>query len=240
MTLNNKISLEPAFVLHTRPFQETSIIVELFTASFGRINAVAKGAKRPKSPLRSILTPSSKLSVTLSGKHDLKNLSSAEITDHFSLTSGLAINSLVYINELIIKATEKEDPHQGVFKFYESLLRSMSKNQDRILIEKLLREFELNLLQEMGYGVDLQREAETSKKIEKSKQYQFDPDKGFSAVNRENDNINVFKGDDILRFFEGNLEKKTTRDASKSIMRASLDYHLGNKTLNIRKYLRKK
>ena len=79
----NKILLESAFVLHIRAYQETSVIVELFTRSFGRVNAVAKGAKRPKSPLRSILTPASKLSISLSGKNELKNLSSVEVSEQW-------------------------------------------------------------------------------------------------------------------------------------------------------------
>ena len=94
MTLINNVSLEPAFVLHTRPYQETSILVDFFTRSYGRLNAIAKGAKRPKSPLRSVLTPASKLSVSLSGKSELKTLSSVEIIDHFQLNNGLSFNSI--------------------------------------------------------------------------------------------------------------------------------------------------
>ena len=110
----NKVSLEPAFVLHTRPYQETSILVDFFTRSYGRLNAIAKGAKRPKSPLRSVLTPASKLSVTLTGKSDLKTLSSVEIIDHFQLNDGVSLNSVIYVNELVTKATEREDPHVAV------------------------------------------------------------------------------------------------------------------------------
>ena len=98
MTLINKVSLEPAFVLHTRPYQETSILVDFFTRSYGRLNAIAKGAKRPKSPLRSVLTPASKLSVTLTGKSDLKTLSSVEIIDQFQLNVGVSLNSVIYVN----------------------------------------------------------------------------------------------------------------------------------------------
>ena len=159
--------------MHIRAYQETSVIVELFTRSFGRVNAVAKGAKRPKSPLRSILTPASKLSISLSGKNELKNLSSVEVSEHFNLTEGIAIHSLMYINELILKATEKEDPHQKVFDIYETLLKNLSQNRDRVVLEKLLRDFELSLLQEMGYGIDLSRDAQTNKIIDKKKFYDF-------------------------------------------------------------------
>ena len=138
MTSVNKILLERAVVLHTRPCQETSRIVEFFTQTFGRINAVAKGAKRPKSPLRSILTPVSRLSVSLSGKSELKNLSSAEILDHYPLSDGASLNSIIYINELIAKATEKEDPHEIIFLKYQNFLENISKNNTFKKISKFI------------------------------------------------------------------------------------------------------
>ena len=239
MILINRVSLEPAFVLHTRAFQETSIIVDFFTKSYGRLNAIAKGAKRPKSPLRSVLTPASKLSITLSGKNDLKTLSNVEIIDHYQLNNGVSLNSIVYVNELITKAMEKEDPHKEIFNQYENLIVNLSNNSSNTELEKALRDFELNLLQEMGYGVDLTRESETDTKLQSKDYYRFDPDKGFSLITETNLSNNAFLGQDIIDFSEGRFEKKTTRDASKIIMRAALDYHLGNKTLNIRKYLTK-
>ena len=238
-TLIDKIYLEPAFVLHSRPYQETSLIIDFFTKSYGRLNAIAKGAKRPKSPLRSVLTPACKLVVSMTGKSELKNLSSVEIVDHFNLRDGISLNSIIYINELISKATEKEDPHENIFLEYEILLRNLNDSKGSEQLEKSLRNFELNLLQEMGYGIDLTREAESNMRIDSDTRYRFDPDKGFSSIN-ENDSTQIsFLGQDVLDFSQGQFEKKTTRDASKIIMRLALDYHLGNKTLNIRKYLTK-
>ena len=239
MTSTNKISLEPAFVLHRRPYQETSIIVDFFTRKYGRINAVAKGAKRPKSPLRSVLSPASKLSISLSGKNDLKTLSSAEILNHYTLNNSQSLNSIVYINELLTKAIEKEDPHKHIFDLYEGLLMNMSSSHSTVFLEGLLREFELSLLQGMGYGVDLVREAETNKKIKRDLHYSFNPDQGFLEVKKSTSSQLLFPGEDIINFSEGDFEKKTTRNHSKIIMRIALDYHLGNKTINIRKYLTK-
>ena len=239
MTLINKIHLEPAFVLHSRPYQETSLIIDFFTKSYGRLNAVAKGAKRPKSPLRSVLTPACKLVVSMTGKSELKNLSSVEIVDHFHLSDGISLNSIIYINELISKATEKEDPHENIFLEYEILLRNLNDSKGSEQLEKSLRNFELNLLQEMGYGIDLTREAESNMRIDSDTRYRFDPDKGFSSINEDDSTQISFLGQDVLDFSQGQFEKKTTRDASKIIMRLALDYHLGNKTLNIRKYLTK-
>ena len=240
MILINRITLEPAFVLHTRPYQETSIIVDLFTRSFGRINAIAKGAKRPKSPLRSLLTPASKLSISLTGKNELKTFSSAEIISHYDVREGSAFNTIIYVNELVAKATEKEDPHVHIFDEYEKLLANITDKTNQYNLEKLLRGFELRLLQEMGYGIDLTRDAETNQKITGSGNYEFHPEKGFILRREQSASSKLYAGKDINSFADGDFEKKTTRDISKSIMRKALDYHLGNKTLNIRKYLTKK
>ena len=239
MTSVNRISLEPAFVLHTRPYQETSLIVELFTKSYGRGNAVAKGAKRPKSPLRSVLTPVSRLSISLSGKSELKNLSTAEILDLYPLSNGASLNSVIYINELITKATEKEDPHEIIFNKYQNFLENISLNYSPDDIEMLLRNFVMTLLQEMGYGIDLTRDAETNTKLKKEANYRFDPNKGFTIITAGNRPKISFLGKDIIEFSEGKFEKKSVRLSSKIIMRTALDYHLGNRSLNIRKYLKK-
>ena len=155
MTLVKQVNLEPAFVLHTRAFKETSLLVDLFTKNLGRINVVAKGARKPKSPLRSVLTPASLFSVSFSGKTDLKNLNACELLNHYSLSMPVSFNSIIYVNELLIKATEKEDPHEEIFNQYQLLYEGLSGKKERNEIEVFLRSFELVLLQELGYGIDL-------------------------------------------------------------------------------------
>ena len=130
------------------PYQETSVILDLFIRSYGRINVIAKGAKRPKSSLKGVLTPAAKLSVSLFGKNDLKTLTSAEIIDLYDLRSGSSFNALIYVNELISKATETEDPHKKIFDEYEKVLQNISNENAKINVEKILRNFELILLQQ--------------------------------------------------------------------------------------------
>ena len=185
----NRANLEPAFILHTRSFKETSLIVDAFTENFGKISFVAKGAKRPKSSLRVIQTPSSVFSISFVGKSDLKNLTHCEIIDHFRLSSKVAFSCIIYLNELLTKTLEKEDPHPEIFQQLKSLYYNLSKEQNQEAIELQLRSFELILLQE------------------------------------------------LLSFAKGDLISTSSRNASKQIMRRALDFQLGNKTLNIRKYL---
>ena len=240
MTLVKRVNLEPAFVLHTRAFKETSLLVDLFTKNLGRINVVANGARKPKSPLRSVLTPTSLFAVSFSGKSELKNLNACELLNHYSLSMPVSFNSIVYVNELLIKSTEKEDPHEEIFNQYQLLCEGLSEKKERIEIEVLLRSFELVLLQELGYGIDLSFESINGNQIKPKNKYMFDPSLGFTKV--QNDSINsngIFLGKDILNFSTGDLTEEDSRLASKKIMRLALDYHLGNKSLNIRKYLSK-
>lgn len=235
----NRANLEPAFILHTRSFKESSLIVDAFTENFGKISFVAKGAKRPKSSLRVIQTPSSVFSISFMGKSDLKNLTHCEIIDHFRLSSKVAFSCIIYLNELLTKTLEKEDPHPEIFQQLKALYYNLSKEQNQEAIELQLRSFELILLQELGYGIDLESEALTGAPIDANSFYSFDPTLGFTNLGTDKNKsvVNTFSGKDILSFAKGDLISKSSRSASKKIMRSALDFHLGNKTLNIRKYL---
>ena len=235
----NRVNLEPAFILHRRSFKETSLIVDAFTKNFGKISFVAKGAKRPKSNLRVIQTPSTVFLISFSGKSDLKNLTHCEIINHFKLSSKIALSCIIYLNELLIKTLEKEDPHPEIFNQLKALYQNLSQEQDQKAIELQLRSFELILLQELGYGIDLENEALTGKPIDADSSYSFDPTLGFTNLGDiENEQaVNIFSGEDILSFSKGDFANTSSRNASKKIMRRALDFHLGNKTLNIRKYL---
>ena len=135
----NRANLEPAFILHTRSFKETSLIVDAFTKNFGKISFVAKGAKRPKSNLRVIQTPSTVFSISFSGRSELKNLTHCEIVDHFRLSSKVALSCIIYLNELLIKTLEKEDPHPEIFNQLKALYQNLSQEQDQKAIELQLR-----------------------------------------------------------------------------------------------------
>tara|TARA_B100001173_G_scaffold120079_1_gene104336 strand:+ start:1010 stop:1735 length:726 start_codon:yes stop_codon:yes gene_type:complete len=240
MILVKRVNLESAFVLHTRSFKETSLIVDLFTKNLGRINVVANGARKPKSSLRSILTPTSLFAVSFSGKTELKNLNACELLNHYSISMSVSLNSIVYVNELLIKATEKEDPHEEIFNQYKLLCEGLAGKTDKVEIEVLLRTFELVLLQELGYGIDLSFESISGNRIKPNNNYMFDPSLGFTKLQTDSIKANgVFLGKDILNFSSGDLTEQDSRLASKKIMRLALDYHLGNKSINIRKYLSK-
>ena len=222
-------------MLHTRPYKETSLIVNLFTRNHGRVSVIAKGAQRPKSKIGVIKTPSCLFSVSCSGKSELKNLTYCEIEEYFSPIAK-AFNSVIYLNELLIKLLEKEDAHPEIFDHYLIVCGSLN-NKNKENLEKNLRSFELTLLKEIGYGLNLKFEGNSDIEIKEDTNYKFDPLLGFLPENSSEHNKNNFSGRDILNLARGNFSSSDTLLASKQIMRQAIDYHLGNKTLKIREYL---
>ena len=222
-------------MLHTRPFKETSLLVDLFTRNHGRISVIAKGAQRPKSKIGIIKTPSCLFFVSCTGRGELKTLTHCEIKEYF-FPIAEAFNSVVYLNELLIKLLEKEDPHPEIFDHYLIVCGSLkSKNKEKL--EKNLRSFELTLLKEIGYGLNLNFEGNSNIEINEDTSYKFVPSVGFLPQTKSESNKNNFSGRDILNLSTGNFSSPDTLLASKQIMRQAIDFHLGNKTLKIREYL---
>ena len=222
-------------MLHTRPFKETSLLVDLFTRNHGKISVIAKGAKRPKSKIGIIKTPSCLFFVSCTGRGELKTLTHCEIKEYF-FPIAEAFNSVVYLNELLIKLLEKEDAHPEIFDHYLIVCSSL-KRKNKEKLEKNLRSFELTLLKEIGYGLDLNFEGNSDIEIKEDTSYKFVPAVGFLPQSNSESNKNNFSGRDILNLSTGNFSSPDTLLASKQIMRLAIDFHLGNKTLKIREYL---
>lgn len=222
-------------MLHTRPFKETSLLVDLFTRNHGKISVIAKGAKRPKSKIGIIKTPSCLFFVSCTGRGELKILTHCEIKEYF-FPIAEAFNSVVYLNELLIKLLEKEDAHPEIFDHYLIVCSSL-KRKNKEKLEKNLRSFELTLLKEIGYGLDLNFEGNSDIEIKEDTSYKFVPAVGFLPQSNSESNKNNFSGRDILNLSTGNFSSPDTLLASKQIMRLAIDFHLGNKTLKIREYL---
>ena len=222
-------------MLHTRPFKETSLLVDLFTRNHGKISVIAKGAQRPKSKIGIIKTPSCLFFISCIGRGELKTLTHCEIKEYF-FPIAEAFNSVVYLNELLIKLLGKEDAHPEIFDHYLIVCGSLkSKNKEKL--EKNLRSFELTLLKEIGYGLNLNFEGNSDIEIKEDTSYKFVPSVGFLPQTKSESNNNNFSGRDILNLSTGNFSSPDTLLASKKIMRQAIDFHLGNKTLKIREYL---
>lgn len=153
--MTSRASQDQAFVLHSLPYKETSLVVELFCRETGRLPVMAKGAKRPNSALRPVLVSFQPLLVRFSGKSEVKTLTHAEWLGGAVPPEGKSLFAAYYLNELLMRGLQREDPHAPLFDTYASALRALAQGDD---MNVTVRGFELALLQHLGYGLDFERD----------------------------------------------------------------------------------
>lgn len=144
------------YLLHATAWRETSLITQIFTKQYGVVALVAKGAKRPHSVLRPVLSAFQPLSVSWSGAGEVKTLTRADCIGILPL-QGRAFMSAWYMNELVLRLLPREDPHPVLFDAYRWTLEQLADiagSPERLPVSGALRRFEWVLLQETGYGLD--------------------------------------------------------------------------------------
>jgi DNA repair protein RecO (recombination protein O) len=224
---------QPGYVLHSYPYQETSLIVELFTREFGRVSVVAKGAKRPHSALRSVLMPFHALTLDWSGKSELKTLRTAEWRGAFRLLKGRALICGFYLNELLLKLLQRDDPHDTLFDAYEQTLQALLEQGDHAII---LRCFEKRMLCELGYALILDRDAQTHRPLEAHRNYQYIIDRGPVPADTQQNGIELL-GQTLIDMNHDHYISAVTQQQSKSLMRTLIGHYLGNQILHSRQLL---
>jgi DNA repair protein RecO (recombination protein O) len=164
-----RVWLAPAYVLHQYAYRDTSRIVEVFTSEHGRLTLFARGANGPKSMLKGVLRPFQRLLVSWSGSSEACQLVSAETDGLMTHLAPERLMSGFYLNELLLKLTERRDPHPEIFFSYASCVQALCAGEVQ---EPTLRRFEKRLLNELGYGLELAR-TEEGALVEQHKYYRF-------------------------------------------------------------------
>lgn len=223
---------QPVFVLHTYPFKETSLVVELFSRDFGRVAAVAKGARRPRSAMRGMLQSFQPLKATWSGKSELRTLHSLDWGEGLLLLSGEALMCGFYLNELLLRLLPREDPHEALFDYYTQSLRLLSQGE---LLAPTLRRLELKLLQELGYAVPL-RERVDGTAIEAERNYTYQPELGALPPEETESGVQL-RGKTLLDMACDDYSDTQTLLQSKQLMRMLLAHYLGDQPLHTRQLL---
>ncbi len=235
---------QPVYVLHTYPFKETSLVVELFSQQFGRLAVVAKGARRPHSAMRGMLQSFQMLSGAWSGKNELKTLHSLDWNAGLTLLKGEALMCGFYMNELLLRLLPREDAHENLFEYYDSTLKTLAKEQtlvdsqsptDGISLAITLRRFELKLLQEMGYAVPLITD-ENDGTIIVDKVYRYEAEYGACDINATKNGVQL-NGKTLLNMANDDYTDSQTQNQSKQLMRYLLAHYLGDKPLYTKQLL---
>jgi DNA repair protein RecO (recombination protein O) len=246
---------DTAFILHSIAWRETSLIVEAFTRSHGRLGLIAKGARRPRSALRGLLQPFQPLEIRWAGKGELRTLISAEWVGGLPAPDGAAVMLGFYLNELMVRLLAREDAHPTLFDDYRETLGLLG---DRSFAEPALRRFECNLLREMGYAPNFDRESTSGgAPVVSGHLYRVDPLSGIQPASDSEPGQEVIRGETLLALANAGKSMlalanagKSIREAvaslqepeiaaeSKRLLRALLGYQLGDDVLASREVMR--
>lgn len=227
------VDQDPAFVLHARPWQETSLILEAFTAGAGRIGLVARGARRPSSRWRPVLQPFQPVRLGWSGRGALQSLRTAEATGWAPPLAGTSLMGAFYINELLLHFLRRADPHPELFSLYGGTLAELRGCTDP---EPALRRFELQLLVEVGYGLNLQSDATTDRPLDPAGRYEYRLEHGPVPATAQAREL-VFTGAELLGIARRDFGDPGALRSAKRLLRAVLGHHLGGRSLRSREVL---
>jgi len=227
---------QPAYLLHTYPYRETSLVAEIYTRDAGRVALIARGARRPRSALRGVLMAFQPLLLGWSGKAELKTLHKAEWQGGYLPLRGLSLICGFYLNELLLKLLPREDPHERLFEAYADALAQLPHAQDHAAV---LRRFERVLLRELGYGLVLDREVVGGTPIEPATRYCYVPERGPVPAGMAAAQSGVeLAGQTLIDMAVDHYADPQTVQQSKALMRALINHCLGRQTLHTRQLLR--
>lgn len=231
--MSEKIDGDPAFVLHTRPWRETSLIVDVLTRHHGRIGLVARGARRQTSSLKARLIPFQPLTLSWFGKSQLRTLHAAEWQGGGLMLRGHALMCGFYLNELLLRLLPDGDAHEGLFDLYAVTLNALNALNAPSEVEPVLRRFELDLLSELGYAQPLGH-LDNNDALHPSNRYSYALGHGVTAWQRDTPS---YLGKTLLDLAAGDLSDPITLAEGKILMRSLLAYYLGDKPLATRQLL---
>lgn len=230
-----KVPLHPCYILHQRPYRETSLIMEVFSREHGKLSVVAKGAKRGRVNQRAIMQSNQKINMAWSIRGDMGTLTAIEANGmNFNLNGSLLIAAF-YINELLMRLLHRHEPHPELFDAYDQALNGLRLRENE---QNVLRIFEKRLLDSLGYGLVLDHEVVSGGPIEEDRTYYYHLESG-PALEPSPDNNHVRISGSTLTALAGNrIKDDRTRDEAKKLTRQVLKGHLGDRPLASRELFR--
>lgn len=225
--------LQLCFVLHRRDFGNTSLILDVFSAAYGRQAVLAKGAKRPRrggAAASEVLQPFRPLWLSWSGRGEVKTLVRGEPAGAAPDLPGKVLYCGLYLNEILVRLVQRGDAHAALFAFYHKALTDLAAGED---LQTVLRQFELRLLHEIGYAVVLDREAASGTPVTADRYYVYEHESGLRPAGRD-DRPQAVSGQTLLDLSAGgSLTGQAAREA-KALARRLLAPHLGPRPLKSR------
>ncbi len=212
----NPNHLQLAWVLHRRPYQDTALILELFTSQHGRVGAVARGGR--KQPL---LQPFQPLLVQLGGGGELLRMQKYEAASAAVPLKKQQLYCGLYLNELLVRLLFRHEKQPRLLEAYADALEALSQEQEAM--DVVLRRFELLLLAELGYGVHFTHDAQGNP-LQEQHCYAWQPEQGW-VLHKEG-----WRGEHLLAIAQEQWRPEVRRTA-RNVMRTLLAPYLGPKPL---------
>ncbi len=229
-----RVLLQPAFVLHRRPYRDTSLLLEVFSQDHGRVGLVARGAAGSRSRLKGLLQPFASLLLSWVGTGELATLTAAEEAGLPAPLPPHRVLAGLYVNELLVRLLPRLDPHSGLFAAYPLLLAELATAVGE---EPPLRRFEKRLLEELGYGLTLDCEAASGASIVAEERYCYVLDRGPLTAGSAEGGVPI-SGRGLLALRDGILNDPAVLREVKRLTRAALAVQLRGRALKTRELYR--
>lgn len=220
MSGKQRIDGARAFLLHTHPYSETSLVLDVFARDYGRLPLLARGARRPRSALRGVLLGFQLLELGWFGGGEVKTLAKAEWCGGTPLLQGRCLLLGYYLNELLLKLLPREDAHPALFDCYAQAVSSLATGAADA---PELRRFEKSLLKEIGYGFTFSRDAE-GQPVEAQQHYRYIAERGLVGIDA--DAGPSLSGKTLLDMDADDYHDPRTLAESKLLMRQLVAQHL--------------
>ncbi len=243
--MSSEATLQPAYVLHTRAYRETSVIVDLFTRDFGRLSAVAKGVRRAGSAERVLLQPFRSLLISWRGRGTMPTLRAVEANGQPWPLTGAALASAFYFNELLVRLVPGFDPHPDLYAAYDQALAGLAEasvlsSSELPALEIHLRRFEKRLLEDLGYGLILDHEGSSGAGLEDEACYAYHLEQGPVAQPEHSHPPGVLMHGDTFKALQAEAFSSVRQlQEAKQLMRLVINAHLGGKPLYSRELMKK-
>lgn len=234
MSSTQRVENEPAWLLHHRPFRDTSRILDIVTREHGRIALIARGSRSAKSRLRGILRPFLPLNISWFIRTDLGTLTGAEMGGQPVVLTGDALMSGYYISELLLKLMHRHDPNPEIFDIYAATIKGLAVRTE---IEPVLRQFEMELLRLLGYALNLESDSESQAALQPDKHYEYRPEQG-PIESTSSEGPMVFTGDELGAICRQEFTSANTLRCASRLLRHVIAHHLDGKELKSRKVMR--
>ncbi len=232
-----QVNAEPAYILHKRPYRETSQILEVFSRNHGRLSLMSRGSRSPRSRTSGLLQSFRPLLLSWYGRGEMPSLRSVDTADaRPPELRGKALMSAMYLNELLVVLMHRNDVHETLFtEYHETLYRLQQTSR----LEVILRNFEKNLLQQTGFGLNLVQDADSGEPVLADRYYAYHFEHGPVCCQPDSSRQNpVISGSSLLAFNAGRLETPRSIAEIKKLMRYVINSHLGGRKLKSRELFR--